>query len=61
MTVSKPFLLMAGERRGELPAGVVDQAVDAAVAADHFGHGGAHRLLVADVAGHHFSAAAVFG
>jgi hypothetical protein len=53
------LIAMSGAR--ELPAGVVDQAVDAAVAADHFGHGGAHRILVADVAGHHFGAAAVFG
>src|SRR4029453_2672436 len=41
----------AGEWRGELPAGVVDQAVDAAGPLQRARGHGAHPILVADVAG----------
>ena len=45
------LLADGGQRRGELPAGVVDEAVDAAEPATTRGHAGLHGVLVADVEG----------
>jgi hypothetical protein len=50
-----------GQRRGELAAGVVDEAVDAAVGGDDGGDGGLDGGLVADVAGVPVGGAAVLG
>jgi hypothetical protein len=50
------------QRRRELPAGVVDQAVHRAVPRDDLaGHAGLHRVFVADVEGQRVAAAAVGG